>query len=79
LYCNNISIEEISVKTKLDKETIIHTIKKNQNLQDEVKYNKIPFSIENEIIEMKNDIKEIKNTIKELVAIMNAVYEFEDS
>lgn len=89
LYSNNISMEEIIVKTKLDKNQITETIKKRQH--NPKKCNNIteinkPFSIENEIYEMKNeiyemknDIKELKNTIKELVEMMKAVYEFEDA
>lgn len=30
-------------------------------------------------MEIKKDIREIKNNIKELVAMMKALYEFEDS
>ena len=75
LYSNNISMEEIIVKTKLNEYEITETIKKRQNI---TKINK-PFSIENEIYEMKNDIKEIKNTINEVVGMMNTVYEFEDA
>ena len=81
LYCNNNSMEEIILKTKLNKDHIIETIKKRKNNPREYKSVieiKKPFSIENEIYEMKNDIKELKNTIKELVEMMKAVYEFED-
>jgi hypothetical protein len=78
-YCNNISIEEIMVKTKLDSECILATIKTRQNPQDKKQCYVKPFVIKDEIIEIKNDIREIKNSIKELVAMMNAVYEFEDS
>ena len=82
LYSNNISIEEIIVKTKLTEEQIIETINKRQNNANKCKSitkNNKPFSIESEIYEMKNDIKELKNTIKELVEMMKAVYEFEDA
>ena len=82
LYSNNNSTEEIILKTKLDKEQIIETIKKRQNNPKKYKSVteiKTPFSIENEIDEMKNDIKELKNTIKELVEMMKALYEFEDA
>jgi hypothetical protein len=67
------------VKTKLDSECILATIKTRQNPQDKKQCYVKPFVIKDEIIEIKNDIREIKNSIKELVAMMNAVYEFEDS
>jgi len=82
LYNNNNSMEEIILKTKLDEDQIIETIKKLQNNPKKCKSVteiKKPFSIESEIDEMKNDIKELKNTIKELVEMMKAVYEFEDA
>ncbi len=82
LYNNNNSMEEIILKTKLDEDQIIETIKKRQNNPKKCKSVieiKRPFSIESEIDEMKNDIKELKNTIKELVEMMKAVYEFEDA
>jgi hypothetical protein len=82
LYSNNRSMEEIIVKTKLDEDQIIETIKKRQNNPKKCKTiteSKTLFSIESEIYEMKNDIKEIKNTIKELVEMMKAVYEFKDA
>jgi len=82
LYSNNNSMEEIILKTKLDEDQIIETIKRRQNNVKKCKpvtEIKNPFSIENEIDEMKNDIKELKNTINELVEMMKAVYEFEDA
>ena len=82
LYRNNSSIKEIILKTKLDEDQIIETIKKRQNNPKKCKSVteiKRPFSIESEIDEMKNDIKELKNTIKELVEMMKAIYEFEDA
>lgn len=81
LYSNNISIEEIILKTKLEKDQIIEIIKKRQNnpTKSEVIEIKKLFSIESEIDELKNDIKEVKNTLKELVEMMKAVYEFEDA
>ncbi len=82
LYCNNNSIEEIILKTKLDKDQIIETIKRRNN--NPKKYKSVTeitnsFSIESEIYEMKNDIKKLKNTIQELVEMIKAVYEFEDT
>jgi hypothetical protein len=82
LYCNNNSIEEIVMKTKLAEDEIMETIRRrqdNSNRSKSMKKIKEPFSIESEITEMKNDIKELKNTIKELVEMMKAVYEFEDA
>jgi Glu-tRNA(Gln) amidotransferase subunit E-like FAD-binding protein len=81
LYSNNISIEEIILKTKLEKDQIIEIIKRRQNnpTKSEVIEIKKLFSIESEIDELKNDIKEVKNTLKELVEMMKAVYEFEDA
>ena len=82
LYSNNNSMEDIILKTKLDEDQIIETIKKLQNNPKKCKSVtelKPTFSIESEIDEMKNDIKELKNTIKELVEMMKAVYEFEDA
>ena len=81
LYNNNNSMEDIILKTKLDEDQIIETIKKRQNNPKckSVTEIKTQFSIKNEIDEMKNDIKELKNTIKELVEMMKAVYEFEDA
>ncbi len=82
LYSNNNSMEEIILKTKLDEDQIIETIKRRQNNVKKCKSVteiKKPFSIETEIDEIKNDIKELKNTINELVEMMKAVYEFEDA
>jgi len=84
------SIEEIIIKTKLDKEQILETITKKENTQKKSKKSKKTkitqepkiepktVSLENEIIGMRSEIKELKNTIKELVDMMKAVYEFED-
>jgi len=82
LYSNNNSMEEIILKTKLDEDQILETIKRRQNNVKKCKSVseiKKPFSIESEIDKMKNDIKELKNTINELVEMMKAVYEFEDA
>ena len=75
LYNNNISIEEIINKTKLDKDQVMKTLQKRQT-NTEIKQ---PLSIESEIYEIKNDIKELKNTLKQLVEMMKAVYEFENT
>ena len=79
MYLKNFSMKEIIENTKLDEESIHQIINKKQNYTSKkITENTPPFSIENEMIEMKNDIKELKNTIKELVEMMKAVYEFED-
>jgi hypothetical protein len=81
MYSNNISMEEIINKTKLNKYEILETIEKRKNNSEKV--NLIPeiksFSIENEMTEMKNEINSIKNILNELVEMMKAVYEFEDA
>ena len=82
LYSNNISMEEIILKTKLKEFQILESIKKRQNNPKKSKITleiKKKNSIENEILELKNEILELKTTIKELVEMMKAVYEFEDS
>ena len=84
MYVKKVSIEEIIIKTKLDKEQIMETITRKENPRKKVKITQEPkiepkkVSLENEIIEMRSEIKELKNTIKELVEMMKAVYEFED-
>ena len=79
MYLKNISIEEITEKTKLDAETINQTIDNRKNYNSKkMSKTKNTKSLECEVAEMKNDIKEIKNTIKELFEMMKAVYEFED-
>ena len=73
LYSNHNSMEDIILKTKLDEDQIIETIKKRQNNPKKCKSVtkiKTPLSIESEIYEMKNDINELKNTMKELVEII---------
>lgn len=83
LYNNNISMEEIIFKTKLNEGQIIETYDKKRQ-KKHIKCKSVteilkPFSIKNEISEMKNEIKDLKNTIKELVEMIKAVYEFEDA
>lgn len=82
LYNNNITIEEISYKTKLDEDQIREIIQKKQfylKIEPEITRNTNAIINRNDIIEMKNEIKELKHTITELVAMMKAVYEFEDT
>jgi DNA-binding transcriptional regulator YhcF (GntR family) len=81
MHIANDTIEEIMDKTKLKKDQIIEFIHKKQNKSEKCKSiieSKKPYSIENEITEMKNDIKELKHTTKELLEMMKAVYDFED-
>lgn len=91
MYLQNISIEEIIIKTKLNNEQITETITKKENTPKRVKVKTEPIiqpkklfqpkklSLENEVTEMRIEIKELKDTIKELVEMMKAVYEFEDA
>ena len=91
MYLQNISIEEIIIKTKLNNEQITETITKKENTPKRVKVKTEPIiqpkklfqpkklSLENEVTEMRIEIKELKSTIKELVEMMKAVYEFEDA
>lgn len=82
LHSNNISMEEIITKTKLDEHQILETINYRQNNPKKSKTiteTKTLFSIESELYEIKNDIKELKNTINELVVMIKLVYEFEDA
>jgi hypothetical protein len=88
MHVKKASIEEIIIKTKLDREQILETITKKENskknpekkikITQEIKIEPEKVSLENELIEMRCEIKELKNTIKELVEMMKAVYEFED-
>jgi len=78
LYKNNNSMDEIILKTKLDRECIRDIIERRQN-NNSKKITEIKKPLESEINEMKNDIKELKNTIKELVEMMKAVYDFEQA
>ena len=77
MYVKNVSIEEIMIKTKLNKEQIMETITRKETETQKPKIEP-KVSLENEIIEIKSEIKELKNIIKELVEMMKAVYEFED-
>lgn len=83
MYITNVSIEEIIIKTKLNREQITDTIIQKENRLKYVKpVQKIkpkPFSLENEVIEIKNEIKYLKTMINELVEMMKAVYEFENT
>ena len=80
MYVIDASIEEIIIKTKLDKEQILETITRRSRTQKKTKIiqEQKMVSFSNEIIGMRSEIKELKNTIKELVDMMKAVYEFED-
>lgn len=92
MYLKNVSIEEIIIKTKLNREQMTELITQKENrsklkLEKQVskqvkpvgKIKPKPFSLENEVIEIKNEIKYLKTTINELVEMMKAVYEFENT
>jgi hypothetical protein len=83
LHINNTPIEEIIIKTKLDKEKILEIIEKNKSnvesktekkVKDKKQTDKDKIIIDTEIIELKNEIKnlkceiiELKNTMKEFI------------
>jgi len=95
MYIANESMEEIIIKTKLNKEIITDTIRRRELSKTQVKVETKPtepkpatklnlfkpksVSLENEVIEMRIEIRELKQTINELVGMMKAVYEFEDT
>lgn len=78
MYLNEVPMEEIVSKTKLDVKCIEETIKRRQNdtpdnpkkiKNKEVKTNDEEtneITIEDEIIKMKKDIKEIKRTVNDI-------------
>lgn len=82
LHRNNVPIEEIITKTKLNKQQISEAIargfEKHKTAPPPQPRPSVEFDIKTEIKNIKNDITEIKTTLKELVEMMNAVYEFED-
>ena len=59
MYVKKVSIEEIIIKTKLDKEQIMETITRKENPQKKLKITQEPkkVSLENELIEMRSEIK----------------------
>lgn len=87
MYTNNVDMEEICIKTKLNEIEIMEAIEhiENKNTKSGSKktnkflnvVNKIDENRKDDIIEIKKDIIEIKKNIKELVAMMKALYEFE--
>jgi hypothetical protein len=81
MHLSNYTIDEIILKTKLNKEEITETItKKEIKIQKTKKIDQLNLlSLENEVIAMKFEIKELKNMIKELVEMTKAVYDFEDT
>jgi len=93
MYQTNVYIEEIIIKTKLNREQITEIIAQKEKPkqlsnqeknQDKVQPKNKPsknkqFSLENEVIEIKNEIKNLKIIINELVEMMKAVYEFENA
>jgi hypothetical protein len=91
MYLQNLSIEEITKRTKLDYSCIQQTIQKKDKHQIKkhttkvidnvfISINKNDYiGLQNDVHKMKIDIAEIKNTLDELVEMMKAVYEFEDT
>jgi hypothetical protein len=88
MYKNNIPMEEIYTKTKLNEIEIMIAIEQIENKQKRGRKkkdkelnvaDKIDENKNDDITVIKNDIIEIKKNIKELVAMMKALYEFEHS
>lgn len=83
MYLNNVSMEEIMLKTKLEKIDITQTIDKKQNYaQKKAIEAKSKLPKENEIYEIKNDIKELKNSVQgliEMYKIKNDITELKKS
>jgi hypothetical protein len=90
LYNNNISMEDIIAKTKLDEIEILATIKRKQRSNSktlvptepietgEIMKTKKTYSVENEIYEMRCEIRELKIAMKELTKMMKAIYYLKD-
>ena len=72
MYLKKSPIEEIIIKTKLDKNKINEIITKKENTLKKVKTKPINISLEDEIIKMRNEIKELKTTVSELVDIIKS-------
>jgi len=91
MYINNISMDEIIEKTKLDEKTIEEVIEKRKLKMESVKNNSckvkvIKKSLDfdklvriSDIIEIKNDIKELKILMKKMNEMIKAIYEFENA
>lgn len=93
MHSKEVSMEEITRKTRLTEERIGETIQKRQQArqrqrQEQKQPQPQPKSkpeeseiaeLKNEIVHMKSEITELKGSIKELIEMMKAVYEFEDA
>ena len=69
MYIDNISMDKIIEKTKLDEKTIEKVIEKKKEKNDD----------NSDIIEIKNDIKELKILMKKMNEMIKAIYQFENS
>ena len=91
MYIDNISIDKIFEKTKLDEKTIEEVIKKKK-AKIKIGKNTDLFKIDNasnlkvidrnnnsDIIEIKNDIKELKILMKKMNEMIKAIYQFENA
>lgn len=72
LYKANVSIIEISNKTKLSELEINDIIKRRGVVKNHKNDN-------SDIVEIKNEINELKRDVKEILRLMNALYDFEES
>lgn len=83
MYKNNIKMEEIQNKTKLD----IHMIQESIDRRQRHKWRTSPFQhrlrekdyTEKGIEIIKKEVRSLKSNIQEIVEMMNAIYEFEES
>ena len=87
MYIDNISMDEIKEKTKLDEKTIEEVIaKKKAKIESgkNIKKIKAPLKIDDnseksDIIEIKNYIKELKILMKKMNEMIKAIYQFENT
>jgi len=82
LYTKNIDMQEIMLKTRLDRTQIIDAInrRKNQPVKKE-KMEKVENVSSNnqssEIAELKKEIISLKNDVKEMLRLIHQLYDFE--
>jgi len=84
MYIDNISIDKIFEKTKIDEKKLEEIIgKKKSKIEDGKNTKKIRDSIKlddnSDIIEIKNDIKELKILMKKMNEMIKAIYQFENA
>ena len=81
MYLNNIDIEEIIKKTKLNKQEIQFTISQRDNRpvkKDKITTTQISIEPKNsEIAELKNEIIGLKKDVKEMLRLIHELYAFE--